>query len=506
MGNLCQIAARKRLAWGLGWVLACLGFLPTAHQCDAKPDGELVVEIVDSKTAEPVPSRIHLRNARGRTLPSRGWGLAELDDHAYIDGSTTLGLKRGAYRFDLDPGPEYRTLAGHFEIERDANDIKKIEVTRFANLADEGWYSADLGVLRDLSDHEILERAEQLAYLANLGWQRSKGNDWEPAGRIAKGRQPAAGSSARWSDEGGVVWLHDPSGKLTVEALPQPTDDSTQFLNEAKSNGWLVFASATSWELPLWIAHDLIDAILVIDGWSDSKPGKAAKRAGRQPTERRFLNKRGTARWREAIYHQLLEAGIAIPPVAISGSGLNDVPAGSSRTYFFSREEPQRPSIWNGLLSGASVITNGPLLRPFVEGRPPGVEFQGEYPREVQIGLNMATRSPVDYLEIIQNGQIAKSVRLMDWAAAGGKLPLLNFDRPGWFVVRAVTNDQKQYQFASTAPYYVGNRGDRISTLAVQFFLDWLAEYAKRFEPTESASYQKSLVFWKNQLVNATAD
>jgi hypothetical protein len=45
-----------------------------------------------------------------------------------------LPLRRGQYTFELDAGPEYRTQHGHFEIERQAEDAKRIEMERFANL------------------------------------------------------------------------------------------------------------------------------------------------------------------------------------------------------------------------------------------------------------------------------------------------------------------------------------------------------------------------------------
>jgi hypothetical protein len=42
-------------------------------------------------------------------------------------------------------------------------------------------------------------------------------------------------------------------------------------------------------------------------------------------------------------------------------------------------------------------------------------------------------------------------------------------------LVRAVTNNQQTYQFASSGPYYVEKGGQpRISRRSAQFFLDWI--------------------------------
>ena len=99
----------------------------------------------------------------------------------------------------------------------------------------------------------------------------------------------------------------------------------------------------------------------------------------------------------------------------------------------------------------------------------------------LEIGLDLATRVPVEYLQIIKNGEVAAEVRLADWTKQKGRLPPLNFDASGWFLVRAVTNNQQTYQFASSGPYYVEKGGQpRVSRRSVQFFLDWIDAAAAR--------------------------
>ena len=485
--------------------LAAIGWLAMPSALLAKSDGELVVEIIDVDSGILVPSRIHLLDSRNRTVRARGWGKAAHADHAYLDGTTTLGMKRGIFRFDLDPGPEYRTVAGHFEIERDANDSKRIEVRRFANLAEEGWHSADLATARRSNDHNLLLRAEQLDWFASVGWEWKK-DRWETVGKIAKGYQPPAGSSALWHDSRGIVWLHDPSGERTHEQLPKPIGTSSEFLKQARSSGWIVVASPVSWELPIWLSEDLVDAVVTIDGWAGAMSQSKQARLGRPPNHPRFDSPRGLGQWREVIHHQILETGLTVPAVAQSGSGMNDNPVGISRTYYYVGKidsEPVRTQAWNDLLSGKSVVTNGPLLRPFVEANPPGIQNEVPTPFEVLISLNLATRTPVDYLEILKNGNVAKSVRLKDWAAAGGKLPAIPFDEAGWLTVRAVTNADDRYQYASSNPFYVGKPGERISRKACQFFLDWLTEYQ---EKNSSSDLSTALSYWKNRQSQATAD
>jgi hypothetical protein len=115
----------------------------------------------------------------------------------------------------------------------------------------------------------------------------------------------------------------------------------------------------------------------------------------------------------------------------------------------------------------------------------------------LEIGLNLATRVPVEYLEIIKNGEVYTDVRLADWTKKKGRLPPVEFDDSGWFLVRAVTTNAKTYQFASSGPYYVEKHGrPRVSKRSVQFFLDWIdaAEARIRQLPKLDAAQRESLL------------
>ena len=147
-------------------------------------------------------------------------------------------------------------------------------------------------------------------------------------------------------------------------------------------------------------------------------------------------------------------------------------------------------------------MTNGPLLRPIVEGYPPGHIFrlQGEEVLELEIGLELASRESVEYLEIIRDGRVEYDVRLDKFMERGGRLPKLRFDQSGWFLLRVRTRNSDFYQRALTAPYFVEKDGvARISRTAVRFFLDWLDE-ADVSEETEPNSRDWARRFWQQQL------
>ena len=128
------------------------------------------------------------------------------------------------------------------------------------------------------------------------------------------------------------------------------------------------------------------------------------------------------------------------------------------------------------------------------------------------MALNLSSRQKVEYLELLQDGEVAASVALRDWAAAGGRLPELEFDGPGWFSVRAVTTTEDRYQLALSSPYYVEPAAadqqprERISRQSCQFFLDWLLEYQAKFEYANKADLETARKFWQSRLDQANAE
>jgi hypothetical protein len=156
------------------------------------------------------------------------------------------------------------------------------------------------------------------------------------------------------------------------------------------------------------------------------------------------------------------------------------------------------------------------MLRPRVNGELPGHIFAAQDGGEVELNveLNLSLRDEVDYLEIIQDGRSVHEVRLDKWAAAGGKLPPVKFQRSGWMMVRAVTTNPKTYRFACSGPYYVEISGKRrISKKSAQFFLDWVDERAARIKVDDDkeraevlAPHRAAREFWQRLVDTANAE
>jgi hypothetical protein len=295
---------------------------------------------------------------------------------------------------------------------------------------------------------------------------------------------------------------------------------SLRTLKDARSRGERIIARTPyAWDLPVWLASGELDGIQLIHHHA-LRAGVVDNEDDGRPRDRTlFPGRNGNGRWSEAVYYHVLNCGPRIPPVAGSGSGTNDNPVGSNRVYVYCGEEFSRERWWDGLEAGRVFVTNGPLLRPMVEGHAPGHVFrigEGET-LTLEIGLDLATRVPVEYLQIIKNGEVEAEVRLADWKRQKGRLPPIVFYDSGWFLVRAVTNNTETYQFASSGPYYVEQAGrPRISRRSVQFFLDWIGaaeERLRKLPELDSSSLQNLIAeqtaarrYFEELLAKANAD
>ena len=133
---------------------------------------------------------------------------------------------------------------------------------------------------------------------------------------------------------------------------------------------------------------------------------------------------------------------------------------------------------WEGLEAGRVFVTNGPLLRPLVEGQPPGYVFHlddgGSLTLEIGLesGHARAGRISADHQE--RRGRSRSPPGRLDKAERAACRRCISTTAAGSSSGRSRTTSET-YQFASSGPYYVEKAGrPRVSRRSVQFFLDWI--------------------------------
>jgi hypothetical protein len=224
----------------------------------------------------------------------------------------------------------------------------------------------------------------------------------------------------------------------------------------------------------------------------------------------------GNGYWTQEIYYHMLNTGLRIPPSAGSASGVLPNPVGYNRVYVYVGKELTHAKWWEGLKAGRSFVTNGPLLRVTANGELPGHVFTAGKGTEIKLELKaeLTTQDPIRFVEIIQNGEVARRVPFME-VMKTGSLGAIEFTRSGWFLVRAIADNKKTFRFASTAPFYVEvpKAKERVSKKSVEFFLDWTRERMARVKLDDPAQRKEVLAhhlwaekYWQARLAEANVE
>ena len=153
-------------------------------------------------------------------------------------------------------------------------------------------------------------------------------------------------------------------------------------------------------------------------------------------------------------------------------------------------------------------MTNGPCLRVALGGKLPGYTFTSDGEAlQLQPQVFLAVRDPVDYLNVIHNGEVKYSAKLKEFAEAGGEIPPLTIQESGWVMVRVATLFEGHYRVAFSAPWYIEFQGQRrVKKESVAFFQSWLRDYEEQLKKLPQSELgphipriQQARKFWKQK-------
>jgi hypothetical protein len=463
-----------------------------------------------------------LWNARGKPVIPKN--VVSWKDHFVFAGTVVLELPPGQYTFEMQHGPEYVVRTGNFLLERNARDSKQVDLQRFADMKKEGWWSGETHIHRPLEDVKLLMLAEDLHVGPVITWWNTR-NLWQDKTMPERTTVPfdvdryydvMAGEDERG---GGALLFFGLGRPLAISDAAREHPSSVHFLLQAKQSQPDVHIDIEKpfwWDTPLWLATGKVDSIGIAHNhmW----PGGVLENEawGKARDLIRYPNPHGNGRWTQDIYYHALNCGLRIAPSAGSASGVLPNPVGYNRVYVHVDGDLSYRKWWEGLRAGRVVVTNGPLLRPRVNGELPGHVFRAAAGEQVtlQPALDLALRENVEYLQILKDGKTLHEVRLDEYAQAGGRLPAVTFDKSGWMMIRAVTNHPQTFRFAASGPFYVEiGEQPRISRESAQFFLDWVQQRAGQLtldNPQQQAEVlefvEQARKFWQEKVERANAE
>ena len=197
------------------------------------------------------------------------------------------------------------------------------------------------------------------------------------------------------------------------------------------------------------------------------------------------------------MYYRYLNAGFRIPATGGSddfGNSWNGAPPGTSRTYA-RVDGPLSVRAWlDAIKAGRTFGTTGPLLFFTVNGKEPGAEIRTAGPADLQIRCEVASLAPLEKIELIVNGQVAKTFPVSGREGRYTLAETLRLEGSGWVAARAVgpssATVSDDYAFAQTTPVYVVRDGRPFVSAQDARFLD--AMVAALWQRLESRGHFES--------------
>lgn len=457
-----------------------------------------------------LPARIHLKSTSGQAVQPAGY--PSWNDHFVCDGTARFTLPEGEYSFEVERGPEYQIAKGRFAVVDTAPARIEVTLERLVDLGAEGWWSGDLHIHRSLDEAEMLMRAEDLHIAQFTSWW-NRSNPWDsqalPAAlpmRMDGNRfyHSLAGEDER---DGGALLYFNLDRPLNITGGTRHYPSSMVFVREARQRrgGWIEIEKPFWWDFPMWLAHGVGDSVGIAHNHLQ-RSGVLDNEAWGRPRDRsRYPGIDGNGLYTQEIYFHALNCGFRLPPSAGSASGVLPNPVGYNRVYVFVDGELTWDKWWDGLRTGRSFVSNGPLLRAHANGEWPGHIFKSAGPLQVRLDARLDSREPIRSVDLIRNGRVERL-----------SLPAsFTCHESEWFALRAIADATNTLRFAMTAPWYVeiDEQPIRVREESARFFLDWtrdristlqqLAEMDAGQKTELLEPWRETLLFWQGKVSEA---
>ncbi|MBA4160025.1 MAG: CehA/McbA family metallohydrolase, partial [Gemmatimonadetes bacterium] len=439
------------------------------------PTGRVRVRTRLAGRSEPVPARLHIRDAGGHpAIPDSGQSRFDGQNglvYFFSPGEIELELPAGEVEVSAVHGLTTPVRSVRQRLRAGETRTLEIELSPVWDPRSAGWYAGDHHFHLNYGGQYRLEPEDLLPILrgegmdvatplvANLHDRFGEQGFW---GWKTEGEPPLIefGQEVRSHFLGHVMlmgieqlfwpWIWGPGYQV------YGADDRTnaQALQHARrQNGMGIYVHPVSRPdpfaqetppIPLELIPDAVlgdmDGIELVCLWSDEL---------------------GTAE----VWYRILNLGIPVVPTA-GTDAMTDffrtMALGTTRVYVRPEGEFNHQNYLAGLKAGRSFATNGPLLDFRLAGSEPGAVVQ---PGQAPWTLELYSAVPVERVEILVNGQVA-------WSGEGLRQPgrksltgTLTLPAGGWVAARAVGGETTRwpamdsYAFGHTSPLWIGRIG-----------------------------------------------
>lgn len=402
----------------------------------------LIGSVRDAETGESIPARLYIRNERGESflVESSSSGQAipyKVKRGASEETHTTLSadpfevrLKPGKYFVTAEAGKEYLAVR-QVVVVTDAPIEIELQLRRWINMAELGWFSGETHIHRKVSELPLLMLAENLNVgLPLTAWvtdstetpaTANKNQDAVPPAELIKvdethviwpvNTEYEIFSIERQQHTLGAVFILGHQDALHLKAPPvKPIAD------EARKQGALLDLDKHNWPWSMMLIPvmdvDLYELTnnhiwrteFLFRNWY---PEYLPKYMGIELGEFDSYTEREWIEFGLQNYYALLNCGFDLKPSAGTASGVHPVPLGFGRVYVHQPDGFSYENWMAGLAAGRSFVSTGPMLFLKVDGHQPGSEIMldAEHTANIVIrGLSPMTSNPD--VELVVNGEI----------------------------------------------------------------------------------------------------
>ncbi len=443
----------------------------------------LTVKILD-ESGFPATARVYLTDEKGESYFPSGtlvykkmnWDVPE-EHFLASGGSFSIELPKNTYSLRIERGKEYLPIQDNIALPDSGKVEKAYQLQRWANMANQGWYSADMHAHVRLRDVTALLDGEDLNVLLPITMWR--------VSFVPTYQDPMLEETLAMADSSGVVevaknrWFTPVNEELESDqssillsrlgrkplALEFPFE---QMAERAHEQGGLVDSEkATSVELPAIAGLAGIDFVGLANNhfWrSDCYTGPWGvwpDHVAQKYTE----TCEGFARAGFDIYYALLNCGVPAKLSAGSAHGVQPTPLGWSRIYVHVDGKFNAGNWFKAVKMGRSFATTGPMVLFKVNGLEPGEEYRGgQFPLRAQAELTVLSTDPVASAEIVVNGQPTSVTMSRDENnkySFHGKTSIV-LTTSAWIAARYMAPRGRTLALAHSSPIYFWNQNQPI--------------------------------------------
>ncbi|HUT34139.1 MAG TPA: CehA/McbA family metallohydrolase [Planctomycetota bacterium] len=465
-----------------------------------RPQGRLEVTITEAGGGH-LPCRVHLM-AEGKPVYAPGLPRFERDPHFCCPGQFAVDVPVGKVSLRIERGPEYVPFTTELTVNDGQAVQLPVQLARWIDMNERGWYSGDLHVHRPVADMPLLLRADDLNLAPVLThWNRSHVAVRQPylvevADDGAASPKPRCFHTLAQEDEraGGAILLFNLAQPIVIEGVTRDCPSGFAYHERAiEQKAVIEVEKPFWWEAPVHVALGRVDTIGIACNHFHRAGLLEGEAWGRPRDRARYpAGPLGFALNVLDLYYRYLNLGYQIPASAGSASGVLANPLGYNRAYV-QLDRFAYDAWFEGLRQGRNFVTNGPMLFAKVNGKLAGARFEVAQGAKFEgaLELEVLGRDPLEKAEVVVGGEVVATFRpAPDEPRRIAARHTLSLERSTWIGVRAFEPVRGAViRFAHTSPFYVTVGGEKPRDReAAQFYVRWLDELIAATEKKQAAA------------------